>query len=710
MVKNAVRIYARLKPERNRESTVNYQVLHRPRGNLEEDFLVLVSPIQKLKDCPDNRPESWNFSFFRIFEESATQQDVFENVALPVVESALDGYNGTIFAYGQTASGKTHTITGDLEDENRGIIPRTLQFLFDAIQKRPENVYSIEVAYLEIYNEIGYDLLDRRQQRDFAVTRLENLPRISIREDEVGKLHLKNLTFYCVRNLEDAFELLLLGDNNRVIADTPMNLQSSRSHCIFTIIVSAKQFGAEQYKRAKVHLVDLAGSERVYKCSITGTILTEAKHINLSLHYLEQVIVSLGQESVGHIPYRNSLLTSILRDSLGGNCQTIMLATISVHFSNLEETVSTCRFAQRVALIKNYLKLNFETDVQSENALLRAENERLKQQIKVLTRQITPEELTAKDKRDLDCKVRSFLESGERVFWDFNPKKVEYCFESFKRAFELSKDQKCYPKKLEYYEDLVTQRDKEISYLIDKMKKKNHQLTEASDDRFTINSIENENQEIVQDSISNRIPLKKQKRRPKISDQIKSDCGVNVRDNNSTLKNKSVFSDTSEQLPCNIVNLTLSDLTRDRDHTVDQKVTDKTNDSNQQSLCKTGKQKNDRKKHNTRIDSIVNQQNEQNPIELPSAETKIVTKEASFVEADYSVPVYQKFLSFDACTPKSPSTLKENVKIEKEDFDRKCDSEKNDKQFEDSLPLTGDPEIDEEIIAFYKAKRSGSIY
>ncbi|KAK9306644.1 hypothetical protein QLX08_002820 [Tetragonisca angustula] len=716
MVKNAVRIYARLKPERNRESTVNYQVLHRPRVNLEEDLLVLVSPIQKLKDCPDNRPESWNFSFFRIFEESATQRDVFENVARPVVESALDGYNGTIFAYGQTASGKTHTITGDLENEDRGIIPRTLQFLFDAIQKRPENVYSVEVAYLEIYNEIGYDLLDRRQQRDFAVTRLENLPRISIREDEVGRLHLKNLTFYCVRNLEDAFELLLLGDNNRVIADTPMNLQSSRSHCIFTIIVSAKQFGAEQYKRAKVHLVDLAGSERVYKCSITGTILTEAKHINLSLHYLEQVIVSLGQESVGHIPYRNSLLTSILRDSLGGNCQTVMLATISVHFSNLEETVSTCRFAQRVALIKNYLKLNFETDVQSENALLRAENERLKQQIKVLTKQITPEELTAKDKRDLDCKVRNFLESGERVFWDFNPKKVEYCFESFKRAFELSKDQKCYLKKLEYYEDLVAQRDKEISFLIDKMKKKkkkkNHQLTEANDDGFTINSNENENQEIVRDSISNRIPLKKQKRRPKISDQIKCDCGVNVRDNNSTLKNKSVFSDTlaSERLPCNIVNLTLSDLTRDQDHTVDQKVTDKTNDSNQQSLCKTGKQRNDRRKHNTRIDSTVNQQNEQNPIKLPSAETKIVTKEASFVEADYSVPVYQKFLSFDACTPKSPSTLEENVKIEKEDFDRKCDLEKNDKQFEDSLPLTGDPEIDEEIIAFYKAKRSGGIY
>ena len=246
-----------------------------------------------------------------------------------------------------------------------------------------------------------------------------------------------------------------------------------------------------------------------------------------------------------------------------------------------------------------------------------------------------------------------------------------------------------------------------------KKKKKNHQLTEVNDDRFTINNIDNENQEIVQNSTSNSIPLKKLKRRSKICDQIKSNCSVNVRDNNSTLKNKSVFSDSpaSEQLPCNIVNLTLSDLTRNQDQIVDQKITDKTNDSNQQSLCKTGKQKSGRRKHNTQIDSTVNQkQNEQNPIELPSAETKIVTKEASFVEADYSVPVYQKFLSFNTCTLKSPLTLEKNAKIEKEDFDQKCNSEKNDKQFEDSLPLTGDPEIDEEIIAFYKAKRSGGIY
>ncbi|XP_003397784.3 kinesin-like protein KIF6 [Bombus terrestris] len=712
MVKNSIKVYARLKPEQNRKSIVNYQVLHRPKENLEEDFLVLVSPVQRIKDYPDNRPESWNFSFFRIFEESATQEDVFESVARSVVESALDGYNGTIFAYGQTATGKTYTITGSLENECRGIIPRTLQFLFDAIQKRPENVYSIEVAYLEIYNETGYDLIDRKHQRDFAVTRLEDLPRISIREDEAGKLHLKNLTFYCVKNLEDAFELLVLGDHNRVTADTPMNPQSSRSHCIFTIVVSTKKFGAEQYKRAKVHLVDLAGSERVYKCSITGTILTEAKHINLSLHYLEQVIVCLGQESAGHIPYRNSLLTSILRDSLGGNCLTTMLATISLCAFNLEETVSTCRFAQRVALIKNDLKLNLETDIQSENALLRAENERLKQQIKALTKQTMSEELTAADKINLDHKIRSFLETNKQVIWDYNPKKVEYCFESFRQAFELSKDPKCYLKKLEYYKDLVIQRDKEISLLIDKMKReRNQRSTQLNDDRFTTNNIENDNQKMIQNSLSNRAPLKKQKRRPKISNETKPDCNTNVYDNDPPSRNKSISIDTftPELLPCNIVNLTLSDLTEDKDQAIDQGTDDRTDDTNQQSLRKSERgQKNVKKKHNhnNQIESKVKQQN---PVELSSAKTKIITQEASFVEADNSAPIYQKFLSFSANNPETPLILQEK-KAENDDFERKSNLEAKDKQFEDSLPLTGDPEIDEEIIAFYKAKRSGGIY
>nr|XP_033339176.1 kinesin-like protein KIF9 [Megalopta genalis] len=471
MVKNAIKVYARLKPEKNRKAVVNYAVHHRPKEDLEEDFLILVSPAQKTRDGPDNRPESWNYSFFRVFEESATQADIFESVARPVMESALEGYNGTIFAYGQTASGKTHTIVGSqVNSDSRGIIPRCLQYVFDAIQKRPENLYTVEVAFLEIYNENGYDLLDRRQ-REYAVTRLEDLPRVSIQEDESGQLHLKNLSFHGVESFENAFQLLLVGENNRVTSETPMNPQSSRSHCIFTIVVSMKEFGADHYKRAKVHLVDLAGSERVYKCSISGTILTEAKHINLSLHYLEQVIVCLGQESVGHIPYRNSYLTSILRDSLGGNCMTAMLANLSTVSSNIEETISACRFAQRVAMINNDVKLVLHTSVRSENALLKLENERLKKQIEAMTKGISSEELTAEDKWKLDAQIRNFIEFNAKISWNYSLQSVEYCFESFRRILELSKDPKSCSMKLEYYKDLVFQRDKEISLLIDLLNK-----------------------------------------------------------------------------------------------------------------------------------------------------------------------------------------------------------------------------------------------
>ncbi|XP_076763159.1 kinesin-like protein KIF6 [Xylocopa sonorina] len=782
MVKNAIKVYARLKPEKNRKSTVDYRVLHRPRENLEEDFIVLDSPVQKSKDYPDNRPESWNFSFFRIFEEFTTQEDVFDNVARPVVESALDGYNGTIFAYGQTASGKTYTITGKLEDECRGVIPRSLQHLFDVIRKRPENLYTVEVAYLEIYNEIGYDLLDRKQQREFAVTRLEDLPRISTQEDESGKLHLKNLTFHSVTNVEEAFELLLLGDDNRVVAETPMNPQSSRSHCIFTIVISTKQFGVEQYKRAKIHFVDLAGSERVYKCSITGTILTEAKHINLSLHYLEQVIVCLGQESVGHIPYRNSLLTSILRDSLGGNCLTAMLATISIASFNLEETLSTCRFAQRVALIKNELKLNLETDIRSENALLRAENERLRQQIKALTRQ-TLSDLTAEDKRNLDCQIKSFLASNEQVCWDYNPKKVQYCFESFKKAFELNRDPKSCFKKVEYYKDLVIQRDKEISLLIDMIKKEKVQRPVTTNDNVsTVNNIQSGKLDVI----SNRISTKKPKRRPKVSSQSKINCDENTCDNieannierdlsridltDQTSRNKSIFTDTvkPDLLPCNVVNLTLES-PESKNQVTNEKVNDTPDEMSQQSSRKPERKlKTAVKRHSNKTESRLEMKDE-NLIKPPTADVKLEAKESPFTETDYSIPVYQKYLSFNAQSPKE-SALKGCVGVEKEGFDRmskfventhslnnistsrKCikteekdfnkisrsvenvqslresparkectktekedlnrisNSNEADKNFEDSLPLTGDPEIDEEIIAFYKAKRSGGTY
>ncbi|XP_024945800.1 kinesin-like protein KIF6 isoform X1 [Cephus cinctus] len=476
MVKNEIKVFARLKPERRRNKAVNYQIHRRPKSHSEEDFLVLTAPQKSFNEYIDNRPESWNFSFYKIFQEDSNQQEIFENVARPVVDSVLCGYNGTIFAYGQTGSGKTYSITGDQRKYNdRGVLPRTLEYLFDVIRKKPENLYSIEISYLEIYNENGYDLLYQRHE---IATRSDDFPkRVTIQEDETGVLHLKNLNFHNVDNESDALDLLALGETNRAISETPMNPQSSRSHCIFTIIVSMKKHSSDHHTKAKMHLVDLAGSERVYKCAITGTILTEAKHINLSLHYLEQVIVCLGQDNITHVPYRNSLLTAILRDSLGGNCLTTMLATLSIATFSFEETISTCRFAQRVALIKNDVNLVFEKDVRSENMFLKMEIERLKLEINRLSKnQIESTELLSEDEmKNLDHQISNFLVNGSNVMWDNDPRKVQYCFEAMRMSIETGTRHKTSSEMsstaLEYYKNLVLQRDKEISLLIELLKK-----------------------------------------------------------------------------------------------------------------------------------------------------------------------------------------------------------------------------------------------
>ncbi|XP_051169698.1 kinesin-like protein KIF3B isoform X2 [Leptopilina boulardi] len=478
MVKNDIKVYARLKPEWSQKNITNHEVYHRPKGRADEDFLILTAPPRICNEYIDNRPESWNFSFFKIFEETAEQEIIFNEVAKPVIHSVLNGYNGTIFAYGQTGSGKTYTITGEQNSYDlRGILPRTLQYLFTLVKKQTENLYSIEISYLEIYNENGYDLLNRKQEWSLA-TKIEDLPRVTIQEDETGTLHLKNLSFWPVTNEKDALDLLFIGDTNRVVSETPMNPMSSRSHCIFTIIVSMKKFGSNHYSRAKMHLVDLAGSERVYKCAITGTILTEAKHINLSLHYLEQVIVCLGQQNANHIPYRNSLLTAILRDSLGGNCLTTMLATLSLSIQNLEETISTCRFAQRVALVKNDVNLCIQHDIHSENTLLKMENEQLKKQIEILKNQLvnqSPRELNEDEKEYLDKSVEEFLELDEHFKYTNDPRKLHYCLEILKGKFKLhdfeNGTKTICPKSSEYYKNLILQRDKEISLLINMLKK-----------------------------------------------------------------------------------------------------------------------------------------------------------------------------------------------------------------------------------------------
>lgn len=179
-------------------------------------------------------------------------------------------------------------------------------------------------------------------------------------------MHLRNLSMHMAASEEEALNLLFLGDTNRAIAETPMNLASSRSHCIFTISIEARPHGSDTIRRSKFHLVDLAGSERAHKTGSAGQVLRESKYINTSLHFLEVCIMALGEKKKrkkdAFVPYRNSVMTSVLRDSLGGNCKTAMIATISSEESQTAESISTCRFAQRVALVENKAYVNEEMD------------------------------------------------------------------------------------------------------------------------------------------------------------------------------------------------------------------------------------------------------------------------------------------------------------------------------------------------------------
>nr|XP_021145148.1 kinesin-like protein KIF6 isoform X2 [Columba livia] len=440
--------------------------------------------------------EEENQIFQKIFDQEAKQDVVFDNIAKPVAECVLAGYNGTIFAYGQTGSGKTFTITGGAERySDRGIIPRTLSYIFDQLQKDGSKVYTTHVSYLEIYNECGYDLLDPRHE----ASRLKDLPKVTIMEDPDQNIHLKNLSLQQATNEEEALNLLFLGDTNRMIAETPMNQASSRSHCIFTIHISSKEPGSATIRRSKLHLVDLAGSERVAKTGVGGHILTEAKYINLSLHHLEQVIIALAEKNRSHIPYRNSMMTSVLRDSLGGNCMTTMIATLSIDRRNIDESISTCRFAQRVALIKNEAVLNEEIDPTLMIIKLKKEIQELKDELMLVTGKQRTSELSQEELLQLDELIETFIEDNDpdsTLDVGADMRKIKYCFIHLKQLMNDSKmtdknlplqhnseekdtNKEVGEEELKKLKELLQQRDNEINILVNMLKREKKRAQEA---------------------------------------------------------------------------------------------------------------------------------------------------------------------------------------------------------------------------------------
>jgi len=306
-----------------------------------------------------------------VFDGNSSQAEVFEDV-LPFVHSALDGYNVCIFAYGQTGSGKTYTMQGEGHGEQRGVIPLMCTELFSQIEERKDakNI-TVQCSVLEIYNEKVKDLL------------MPDNEDLQIREDTAlgGRgIHVEGLFESPVRSCGDVLALIEKAQARRAVGQTNMNEHSSRSHAVVTLKIASCDCGDAEgitLTVSKLHLIDLAGSERQKATGATGDRLKEGAQINLSLSALGNVIAALTDAKGGrHVPYRDSKLTRLLQDSLGGNSYTVMICNVSPAKINAEEILSSLRFAERAKKIQNKAAVN--RDPKSEKILeLMRENQAL---------------------------------------------------------------------------------------------------------------------------------------------------------------------------------------------------------------------------------------------------------------------------------------------------------------------------------------------
>lgn len=349
--------------------------------DMDETQTVLFSSASR--DKKHTKSFAFDHCFWSMDESNnkyASQEKVYNCLGADVLLNAFEGYNACIFAYGQTGSGKTFTMMGS--QNQTGLIPRLCDELFDKISKNEdENITNkVEVSYIEIYNEKVRDLLCPRG----------NHATLRVREHKILGPYVEGLTKLVVSSFKDIETLMIEGNKSRTVAATNMNTESSRSHAVFNIVLTRNEYDKETEsvgeKVSKLSLVDLAGSERASKSGAEGERLKEGSNINRSLVTLGQVISSLADQSGGkgkkalHVPYRDSILTWLLKDNLGGNSKTVMVATISPAADNYEETLSTLRYADRAKRIVNHAVVNEDPNAKIIREL-REEVDRLKRML-----------------------------------------------------------------------------------------------------------------------------------------------------------------------------------------------------------------------------------------------------------------------------------------------------------------------------------------
>jgi len=380
---------------------------------LKEAFGPDADPGEVVLNDPSGAEEPSQFAFDIVFGLTIKQIQVYESIGRPALMKTFEGYNGTIFAYGQTGSGKSWSMAGAPGGENRGITPRVCEELFERIKEFVESStrrFLVMCSYFEIYNEIIFDLLNPVQDRSKLGGGLQ------VKEHPVMGIYVKDLTEIVAEDAKKLEDMLENGMKARAVSSTMMNSVSSRSHSVFTIKVHQKD-SEDKSKNvfAKLNLVDLAGSERQKGTGATGQTLKEGANINKSLSALGNVINALVESANGKkvfIPYRNSKLTRVLQESLGGNSLTSMLATLSPAACNYEETMSTLRYANRAKSIKVAATKNEEA---SQISRLKAEVEELKKKLAGAGSGGGPVGLTEQEREQEKAKFERQLKEMEQM-------------------------------------------------------------------------------------------------------------------------------------------------------------------------------------------------------------------------------------------------------------------------------------------------------
>ncbi len=390
-----IRVICRIRPENEKEKASGYQSCITPlsRNSLR------IFPI----DTATTKEEPHEFTFDHIFPNTTLQSEVFSIAAEPLLNGLFEGINCTLFCYGQTSSGKTFTMEGIRNNTDlMGIIPRSMNFIFNKINNMSCDIeFSVKCSYIQIYNEKIQDLLDTRKTD------------LSIREDKKKGIWVEDSTEIYVSSVKEMEDVFTCGANNRTVSATEMNAGSSRSHSLFIVTIFQKNIVTDSTKSAKAFFVDLAGSEKMSKTGITGGMgLKEAQNINKSLMTLGMVINALT-ENAQHVPYRDSKLTRVLQESIGGNSQTTLIITISSNGLNQSESLSTLRFGQRAKLIKNKVVANTVKSVKELMLKIKELEDKIKKYESTKGR-LNTEDTNFTDDNNNNVRLKTFGESDEK--------------------------------------------------------------------------------------------------------------------------------------------------------------------------------------------------------------------------------------------------------------------------------------------------------